>query len=272
LERQRSSSSAFFFIGDLTPQELANFNVQNVPLDEGGPAASGPYLEVFGHTIAVWWPSRPRDLFDDLRDRADLWIRTVTSCYYLASGVALDARLAYWVEARDVVANEAVIGIADPRFHHVRVVDPADARNEPMRAAIRRTQTLRGFVDLEPALHELWRAACDPSDEAFLSAFRSLECVRRMYERDDVDSGNRAGEAWTEMARDLGVERDADYELLAEVAKSVRHGDRPARRDEDHPINDARRERDELVALAKRVVTRAIEKHADPLTAASPRA
>jgi hypothetical protein len=57
--------SAFFFHGRLDPPELANFNLQNIFLHD-----RNAVLEVLGHGIAIWWPHRPPQNFDDLRDAA----------------------------------------------------------------------------------------------------------------------------------------------------------------------------------------------------------
>ena len=123
-------TSAFFFLGELSPTELANFNIQNHFLPD-----QSAVLEIYGHAIAVWWPTAERAAVTDLLDRAAQWVRTIASAYYLESkGTALEVQLLNWVEALDVKAREAVIGSTDTRFRKIPVVEEADPANDPMRS------------------------------------------------------------------------------------------------------------------------------------------
>ena len=170
--------SAFFFLGRLDPQELANFNVQNVLVRD-----RGAVVEVIGHAIAIWWPSRPRKESSDLSDAARAWFLTIASSYYLETGTALEVRLVSWVEALDVNVRETMIGIADSRFAKVPVVAEADPINRPMRNAISLARRLRRRGgDLELATHELFAAANTTTPQGHLRAFRAVECVRRYYQ------------------------------------------------------------------------------------------
>lgn len=250
--------SAFFFLGSLEPAELANFNVQNVFLPDGS------VLELMGHGAGLWWGARLAREFDDVRDTTRDWLETIAALYFLETGTALSVRLSGWVEALDVDVKEAVLGFIDERFRVVPAVGEEHEANAPMRWSIDVAGRLRGVTHLQPAVTEVWRSALDPSDEAFLSAFRSLECLRRLYGPDCTVQD--VGAAWSAMAADLEVGREP-YELLREAAKAVRHGDRPVRRADDHPVNTARDRRAELLAYATGLVKHVLEKRlpvADP--------
>jgi hypothetical protein len=244
--------SAFFFAGQFTPAELANFNLQNVILSDG------PVVEVLGHHVGLWWGSRPRSQFDALRDEARIWVETIAAAYFVASGRALGVRLTGWVEALDVDVREAVLGFIDDRY---RVIGGAPAEsdpvNSPLRDAVATAARLLGFRHLQPATLEVWRAAVDPSDEAFLSAFRAAECLRRLYGDDDDPETIKA--AWQAMTLDPHLPIDQDlHDVLRDAAKAVRHGDRPANASVKHPVTAARAQRVELMQYATELVRSAI--------------
>jgi hypothetical protein len=246
-------TSAFFFLGQLAPDELANFNVQNHFLPD-----QGAVLEVYGHAIAVWWPSADRAVADDLLDRAAQWMRTITSAYYLETGTPLEVRLLNWVEALHVEAREAVIGSTDTRFARVKVVDEDDAVNEPMQRAVGLAERLRGAGEHERAAQEVWTAGNQFGYEWPLSAFRALECIRRTHE---PDWRNRA-RGWKKMKASLGAYDDGSHALLERAAEAIRHGDAPASRSVVHPVNAARAaDREVLLAYVRAVVNESITKH-----------
>jgi hypothetical protein len=247
--------SAFFFIGRLMPAELANFNVQNVFVRD----RRNGQLELLGNGIAIWWPTRPRREFVDLADSARAWFRTTASAYYLQTGVPLEPELTGWVEALHVEARQAVIGFADPRFVKVST-PPEDAEvNEQMRTAIQLASRLRRKGgEIERATHQALAAANDGTPQAFLSAFRALECVRRIYE---PRWAHRAA-GWTRMAADLSVRLAPEKELLEETAKAVRHGDIPSRQSALHVVNRARRRRADLLEYTRSLVLAAAQRHA----------
>jgi hypothetical protein len=248
--RRRSS---FFFIGRLEPAELANFNVQNVFLRD----RRGGVVELHGHGVAVWWPSQVREEFPNLLDTANRWFGRIASAYYMMSGVALQPTLVSWVEALDVEAKDAVIGINDARFHKVAVGSEDDANSVLMRDAIDLARKLKDTGELERSTQELLRAANDPSAQAFLSAYRALECVRRVYEPDF----DRRKQGWKQMASDLRLGRTPLSRPLSNAAEAIRHGDLPPNRTSQHPVNVATAQRDEILGFALDVVRRAVERH-----------
>lgn len=244
--------SSFFFLGELHPDELANFNVQNHVIQNGDAR-----LEVFGHAIAVWRSRWPSSEFDALRDEVVAWVRAVAACYYLETGISLEVSLHSWVEVHGVEARTATIGVFDPRFQRVDVVPEDDPVNGPMLQAIARAGRLRGTGSLERACRELWAASCDPSAQGLLDAFRSLECIRRTYElpRPGKKQAEIEREAWGLMASDLAAHPNApEYMLLIAAAKAVRHADHPETRADSHPINDANGRRADILAFVKRLV------------------
>jgi hypothetical protein len=244
--------SAFFFHGRLDPPELANFNLQNIFLRD----RRGGVFEIIGPGIAIWWPSRPRREIDDLAAMARDWFRTIASSYYIESTIALMPRVAGWVEALDVHVHEAVVGFADARF--IQLDPPPEDHPESlrMRDAVDLARRLRGTGNLERATNELLAAAYDATPQGYLSAFRALECVRRLYEprHDQRDQG------WKRMWSDLGVVPGKDYEVLSQAAIAVRHGDLPLRPSARHPVNHARRRRDDLLAFVRDLIRRAIKR------------
>lgn len=248
--------SAFFFTGRLDPADLANFNVQNEFLRD----RRGGVLELLRNGIAVWWPSRPSTSFDDLRDSATAWFDAVAAAYFLETAVPLEPTLVGWVEALDVTAHEAMIGIADRRFYKTAGTDEGDVVNQQMRKAIALARRLRGAGELERAALELLTAANDSrSPQAALSCFRSLECVRRVYEP-RYDKRRRG---WSLMRADLGIKDTEPFTRLLDAAEAIRHGDVPRRRSERHPVNRARNRIDRLVPWTADVVARAIDRKLD---------
>ncbi len=246
-----SPRSAFFFLGRLEPSELANFNVQNVLLRD----RRGGVVELLGHGIAVWWPSQARSAFSELLDSAMGWFTRIASSYYLLTEVALQPSLIGWVEAVDVDVREAVVGITDPRFLKVPAVAQDDPANDLMQEAIAMARRIRDAGELERATSEILRAGNDGSVQALLSAFRALECVRRIYE----PAWGRRRQGWVRMQSDLGVTNPSDHDLLSEAAEAIRHGDTPPTRRTRHPVNRALRRRVALIAYARRVVAAAVD-------------
>jgi|SRR5579862_1235533 len=167
----RQQRSAFFFSGRLDPPELANFQLQNVFLRD----RRGAGFEMIGPGIAIWWPSRPSSDVGDLGDFARAWFRTIASAYYFETGIALTRRVVGWVEA--------VVGLADPRLSRLPLPDQDDPANVSMAAAVKLARRLRGTGDLERAANELLASAYDTTAQAYLSAFRSIECLRRISSR-----------------------------------------------------------------------------------------
>ena len=229
------------------PAELANFNVQNVFVRD----RRDGQLEVLGNGIAIWWPSRPRREFVDLADAARAWFRTTASAYYIETGVPLEPELTGWVEALHVEARQAVIGFADPRFVKVTTPPEDDEVNLRMRQAIRLAARLRRKGgEPERATHEVLAAANDGTPQSFLSAYRALECVRRIYE----PTWSRRASGWTKMAADLGIRLSPEKALLEAAARAVRHGDVPQRQMARHVVNRARRRRADLLEYTRAVV------------------
>jgi hypothetical protein len=245
--------SSFFFTGRLEPGELANFNVQNQPLRD----RRGAIFEALGQGMAIWWPSRPRADFVDLADAARAWFRTIPAAFYIQTEVALEPSLVGWVEAVDVEVPEASIGFADARFLKVST-PPEDAPvNKQMREAILLARSLRQRGgEIERASHELLASANDGSAQCFLSAFRALECIRRIYE----PKYDRRKQGWAAMARDLPSSNPKLSALLSDAAEAVRHGDVPTRQRARHPVNVARRRRSELIGFTREIVNEAIAK------------
>lgn len=241
-----SDRSAFFFMGAFEPAEIANFNLQNIflPGDDG-------VLEVLGHGIGVWWGSRFARDFNDLRDATRDWLETTAAVYFLSTGSALGVRLGYWVEAIDANVKEAVVGFFDTRFRIISAPSEDAPANERLRRAVDLAGALRGRTHAHPAAKEAWRSALDPSDEAFLSAFRSLECLRRLYGEGESDDDVKG--AWTAMQQDLQGDPET-YAALREAAKAIRHGDRPSMRAQGHVVNVARDRREELLGYATALV------------------
>jgi hypothetical protein len=249
-----ATRSAFFFHGHLQPAELANFNVQNVPLRD----RKGGRVELMSNGIAVWWPSRPRAEFLDLAGAAGAWFLTTASAYYLETSIPLEPHLEGWVEALDVTANEAMIGFADPRFVKVRPPEPNATVNADMLTAVEVARALRrAGGEIERAAHELLAAANDGTAQSFLSAYRALECVRRIYE---PQWRNRA-RGWALMRGDLAISLGQDFRLLESAARAVRHGDVPARVSARHAVNQARSRRQALLNFTRATILAAVWKH-----------
>ena len=78
-------SSAFFFVGRLTPPELANFNVQNLEIAGNG------VVEILGPHISVWWRNEPRDEWK-IRNWEHFWAGSIAtaSCWPGADHVTVD--------------------------------------------------------------------------------------------------------------------------------------------------------------------------------------
>lgn len=234
------------------PAELANFNIQNVFLRD-----RKARLEVLGHGIAIWWPSRPRREFFDLADAARTWFRTIASAYYLRTGTPLEPELVGWVEALDVTVEEASIGFADPRFIKVGTPGVDDEVNRPMHDAIEVARVLRRKKgELEQASHQALAAANDGTAQSLLSAFRALECLRRVYEPD----WDKRDAGWNAMYADLAITKGPEHDLLAKAARAIRHGDLPDRGRARHDVNRARAKREDLLLFTRTTVEKAVTK------------
>jgi hypothetical protein len=184
------------------------------------------------------------------------WFRTIPAAYYLETEVPLEATLAGWVEALDVDVQELLLASLTPDSRSSTSRPEDAAVNDDMRSAIRLAERLRRRGgDLERASHELLAAANDASAQGLLSAFRAMECLRRTYE----PRFDRRKRGWTLMAQDLTVD-DRLLGLLAEAAEAVRHGEVPPRQRARHPVNVARRRRDEFLKLVRDAVTEAVAK------------
>lgn len=247
MEASRPETYAIFFLGRLSPDELANFNIQNHFLPD-----QGAVLEVFGYAIAIWWPNAEHAASGELLDRASQWVRTIASAYYLETdGIAL----LNWVEALHVEAREAVIGSTDTRFQRIPVVEESDPVNDSMRRAISLAERLRGSHEYERAAQEVWTAGNEFGYEWPLSAFRALECIRRTHEPEWSDRVR----GWTKMKANLTNYDDGVHELLSQAAEAIRHGNAPAGRGGSHPVNRARDRREELLLYARDIVMESIK-------------
>ena len=71
--------SAFFFFGSFRPVELANFNVMNVFLADGG------VVEMVGPRWGMWWGSTPDRDYTEYDRRCDQWIASMLSTFSLPS-------------------------------------------------------------------------------------------------------------------------------------------------------------------------------------------
>jgi hypothetical protein len=246
--------AAFFFVGGFEPAELAHFNVQNEFLEEHD---DDGVLEVLGHGVGVWWKRHRRRDFLDLRDVTRDWLETLASVCFLASGAALGVRLTNWLETLAHV-DEAAVGFIDTRFRVIPSLREDSPASDELRRALEITRKLRGRKHLHPAVKEAWRAAIDPTDEAFLSAFRGLECVRRLYGEGETAEEMKA--AWEAMALDLGAATEP-FCVLRGTAKAIRHSNRPDSRRETHTVNTARERRGELLTYSADLVRTRTERN-----------
>lgn len=215
---------------------------------------------MLGPHIGLWWGNELARDFDALLRRCADWVQTIASAYFLISDDPLSVQLNCWVEALDVDVREAVLGFIDERFRVVRTPQKEAPPTHPVRRAIELAGRLGELADthppqrhLKPAAQEAWRAARDGTDEAFLSAFRALECLRRQHQGEDTSEK----EAWEALQDELSAD-PAPCETLREAAKAVRHGDRPNAPDEAHAINRARNERAGLIDYAAELVRKSI--------------
>lgn len=236
--------SAFFFFGSLAPVELANFNVQNIVLDDGG------VVEMLGPRWGMWWGETTGRDYAAYHSRCKERMLSLVAAYYLATGVALKFTPEHWAEALAVNVREAVLGFYDNRFKIVPAPAHEDT-DDAIHQAIRATTDLHALPHLDDAARLAVSAAQDGTIESLHDAYRALECVRRHYDPDMTPEGIKR--AWALMDDDLKPEREP-FDVLQAAAKPIRHGDSARAADDEHAIHVALPRIGELIEYTRALV------------------
>jgi hypothetical protein len=185
-----NQASTYFFIGRLSDPQ-ARFQVQDAPL--GG----GLRLDVFWDAISVWGTTtQPFDTFrPEVRSALDLMV----AAYVFKTDRPIDYRLENWAEAKGVEGKEGVVGRFLVPNQPLPALPPTRSRlNTPWKLAAKLNRArLAGSVTQNHvfALRDYQQALLEPSDNAFIYAWRAVEdTCRAVSGQPDVSAAT-----WTAM-------------------------------------------------------------------------
>jgi hypothetical protein len=233
--------STYFFVGRLTDAQ-SRFQVQGAKL--GG----GLSLAVFWDAISVSGATvQPFDLFRPaVRSALDLTV----AAYAFKTKEPIEYRLENWVEAQGV-ATDGVVGRFMAPNQAVPVLPPSRSRiNTPWKLAARLNRSrVAGLVTENHvlALRDYQQALIDPSDNAFMYAWRAVEDIcRAVSGKPDVSPAS-----WAAMYNALQINAQVIAPLnLAAIA--IRHNVMSAQRQAD--LAAARSQRRQTIDFAHQVV------------------
>jgi hypothetical protein len=202
--RIEEGRSTVYVYGELEPRELALFNADEIRVDPR--QRLGATVEVIGHGIGFWSPDHST-------------ARAFQTCAVLG-GAPFRARANGWVEARDVVGEATMMGFTSPRFAHAELWALDDPRNSAIREAVRNAVGVRARPLHRLALRDFHAAMLEPSDDAFVHAYRAVEAIRQAIR----PTGSEKAQ-WAAMHAKLGT-AEVDYQELAKTSAVVRHAKR----------------------------------------------
>jgi len=204
--------STYFFIGRLSDPG-SRFQVQDARL--GG----GLRLAVFWDAIVVSGPTV--DPFDSFRSRVQRALDLTVAAYVFKTKNPIDYRLENWVEALKVSTDGVVGRFLRPTQPPPPIASTRSPINTPWKLAARLDQAHVAAKITENhvlALRDYQLAMLDPSDNAFIYAYRAVEDIcRAVSGQPDIDA-----QAWTAMNNALNTTQQLTDPLrLASIA--IRH-------------------------------------------------
>jgi len=210
--RLANQPSTYFFIGRLSDPG-SRFQVQDAQL--GG----GLKLAVFWDAIVISGPTV--DSFAALRPRVQKAFDLTTAAYVFKSKSPIDCRLENWVEALNVSTDGVVGRFLRPSQPPPPIAPTRSPVNTPWRLAARLNRLYVASKVTENhvlALRDYQLAVLDPSDNAFIYAYRAVEDIcRSVSGQPDIDAP-----AWAVTNNTLNISQQLTDPLrLASIA--IRH-------------------------------------------------
>ncbi|GEM_PF-4822727 len=210
--------STFIFIGHLLPRErCGNLNTwPPLKLEDGIECI------IVKDGIAVYFFGDPAD-FDKLRDRVKELIDRLLDGYSLFTRGYLQVSWDNWIEAKDIVSNNNVLGWIDTSLKDIPSAF-GHPDSQSFFRAYRLLPYMEQYLQLRVALRD-WRIALsEKGDDYPFYCYRALESIRWHFQDDDSDEGR--ARAWTKMHESLGTSHQDFEQLSKDVSGIIRLGPR----------------------------------------------
>lgn len=233
------SSSTYFFIAQLLPeQDCWSFYPGEISLDNGW------VLDICFDLAAFWNPKLEQN-FDEIKSSVGETFNVLTALYSFSSQKPLTFRLQHWVEAKQVLSKDNVIGIFKSKSAPKGVASARHPSNRRWRRVCRAFRKIQGEQNLRLALKDYVSAMKDGGDDAFFFAYRAIENVCR---KASGCTGDILPKDWSLMHQKLGTTKDQITPLTL-VAQEIRHGNIAS------PIlSNARSNRTQILEISRKVL------------------
>lgn len=205
--------SSYFFIGRLSDSTSRFYILEEVlPMDFR--------FEVYMDSVYIWGTT---DLpFDKLLPIVIDIYKTLVAAYIFKTNKPISVTLNNWVEAQGVTARRNMIGWFVPPTHTLGKVSSRRSKiNTPWKKAALFVRNQNKFrADHRLALKDYSTAITEPSQDAYLFAYRAIEDVCRAINGgvDELESDH-----WDKFQKRLNISK-ASIDPLKEVADKIRHG------------------------------------------------
>ena len=234
-------ASTYFIIGTLFPDaDCLAFNPGEMALGRGW------VLDICYTLVSVWNP-RLRRPFHVLKPMVREYLSLLVDLYSFHANKLLSFRLVHWVETREVVAKQNMIGF----FMGTDSIRISRNRNNPQNRRWRKVAKIfpdvLSQVHLRLAVKDQVNAMRDEGQDSMFFAYRAVEHVCRSVS--DV-AGQISPADWAKMHQAIGTSKPL-IDPLIKAATQVRHGDIAGRQ-----VARAKHRRDKLLAISRDVLIR----------------
>jgi hypothetical protein len=237
----RSKKSTYYFIGKLSDRS-AMYNVQEFPL------SNGFFLEVFLDGISIWGSADKTftEIFPEIKEVFNI----IISSFIFRNKKPMTYTLETWIEAREIISKKNTIGWILKPFMSRKHYSKENKKNEDWKKSAWLYNNLsKGNSNHTLALKDYRSALTDPSNDAFLFAYRSIEDIcRAVTGCDEIKKKN-----WEQMHEILGTS-EKSIKPLNEIAKKIRHGNRI------HKSVVKVDDRDKIINIAHSIIKKELER------------
>ncbi len=234
-------ASTYFIIGTLFPDaDCLAFNPGEMALGRG-------WVLDICYTLVSLWNPRLRRPFHVLKPMVREYLSLLVDLYSFHANKILSFRLVHWVETREVIAKQNMIGV----FMGTDSIKISSNRNNPQNRRWRKVAKIFFDVLNDPhlrlAVKDYVNAMRDEGHDSMFFAYRAVEHVCRSI---SGVAGQISAAEWAKMHQSLGTSKPL-IDPLINAATRVRHGDVAS-----HQVARARHQRDKILAISRDVLIR----------------
>jgi hypothetical protein len=237
----QSSRSTYYFIGRLYPVEFCSkFNLQETNIGDG------MILEVFWDGIAIWVAGTKKD-FNLLRPKVGEAFELVIAAFILITNVKIGLTLQSWVQAKNCVSKNNVIGFIIPPGSKLPSPSQKSKSSLAWKKAGKYYSNISKSFYHRLALKDFKTCVSTYGDDAFFYAYRIIEDIRRAA-TSHMPDGLETKEYWNEMHKKLGTSK-AQIDPLTKISEAIRHGDL-----NNSVLKHARKNREKMLNIATSIL------------------